>query len=354
MIKLFVKAATRFGRLAVLFFVVPALLIGAVWLSLLDRYPMAVLASSVVIIPMLLLAVTLLLGTLFLGFRNKTDPGVTEEQAPGIWRLWREVAGEKQANKTVIVINDDYNAAISETRGLVGRRPVLFIGLPLLALLDERAVKAVLAHELAHFRHKDTNGSLKLMELEMSFDAIFDYAPPGRTVSGSVLYWALGPIAKAFHEEEMRLSRVAEIKADRLSAELGDAYETARTLMLVVAGTQLLKERVYHPLNREVRGAMSVPKPPMERILKEAHCMQDADMVQTMLLAPDPDGDDDSESTHPHWRKRLAALGYEELPLIDPPVAFALDRTLDKTFIAEKIAEFDGKWTSMVGDYLDR
>nr|WP_188164411.1 M48 family metallopeptidase [Oryzicola mucosus] len=303
---------------------------------------------------MLLLAVTLLLGTLFPGVREKSEPGVTDEQAPGIWRLWREVAGEKQANKTVIVINEDYNAGIAETRGFKGRKPVLFIGLPLLALFDERAVKAVLAHELAHFQYKDTNGSLKLMDLEMSFDAIFDYAPPGRTVSGSVLYWALGPIAKAFHKEEMRLSRAAEIKADRLSAELGDAYETARSLMLLVAGGQLLKDRVYDPLNREVRGAMSVPKPPMMRILKEAHRLQNAAFVQKTLLVPDPDGSDDSESTHPNWRKRLAALGYEELPLIDPPIGSALDRTLSRAFTAEKIAELDTKWTSMVADYLDR
>lgn len=354
MIRLLVAAATRFGRLCVLFFVVPALLIGALWLAFLDRYPLVVLASALMVIPMVLLAVALLTGTVFMVAGDKREASVTEAQAPGLWRLWREVAGDRLARRTTLVINDDFNAAIGETRGVFGRRADLFVGLPLLTLLDIRALKAVLAHELAHFRHKDTNGSLKLTELEMSFNAIFDYAPPGTTLSGSVLYWALGPLARAFEKEELRLSRVAELEADRLSATLGDQHETARALILIVAGTELVKERVFIPLQREMLGAISAPRTPMTRILEVAPDMRSAETLQALLPPRAPEDDDDSAMTHPHWRKRLASLGFEEPPAVDPPLSFAVEEMLDAEFLAEKRTALDALWLAKVADYLDR
>ncbi|ESX14619.1 hypothetical protein X766_27180 [Mesorhizobium sp. LSJC255A00] len=231
MSRLIISAGRRFGRFTVLFFVVPALIIFCVWMSLLDNHPIWFIASGFVVMPIATTALAFLFGTLFAGFRRSKIKGVSEAEAPGLWALWRSVAGPHRAARTVVILEGNLNASVREERtllGLLGNRLFLTIGIPLLAVTDERALAAILAHEDAHVRNKDTNGSLNLAEFENGFGFVFEYAPPGTTITGSLLHAAIGWLSQSFEREEIRLSREAEIKADRHAASSGDAEHAAR------------------------------------------------------------------------------------------------------------------------------
>ncbi|RWA64352.1 M48 family metallopeptidase [Mesorhizobium sp.] len=325
-------------------------------MTLLDSHPIWFIASGFVVMPIATTAAAFLFGTLFAGFRRSKIQGVSRAEAPGLWNLWEKVAGPGRAARTVITLEDSLNASVREERtllGLLGRRLFLTVGIPLLAVTDENALAAILAHEDAHVRNKDTNGGLNLAEFENSFGFVFEYAPPGATISGSLLHAAIGWLSESFEREDIRLSREAEIKADRHAATSGNAEQAARALLLIAAADVHFTEKVYEPLRREIMGALRPPRPPLARLLEMA-----ADLSQSQYLNRCAqrawERPDDGKSTHPSWAQRLAALGYVETPEIDPIRRTALSTLLNPETAEQQIAGFNNRWTERMEDYLQR
>ncbi|MFJ3515380.1 MULTISPECIES: M48 family metallopeptidase [unclassified Streptomyces] len=85
---------------------------------------------------------------------------VVEAQEPELWRIVRDIAqqvGTRAPDEIVLI--DEVNAAVAEDARLLGLRPGtrrLYIGLPLMAGLDEMQLRAVLAHEMGHYANFDT------------------------------------------------------------------------------------------------------------------------------------------------------------------------------------------------------
>lgn len=356
MSRLVLSMGTSFGRFAILLFALPLFCPVLLWLLLLDRNPLAVIAGGVIAIPAAMLAFVLLIGALFAGFRSSQVQGISQHSAPKLWAVWEGVAGKHRAGRTTIVLSDNLNASIGEERpflGLLGRRVILTVGIPLLAVTDDKAFAAILAHEDAHLRNRDTNGGLNLAELDKSFDLIFDYAPPGRTVSGSLFYWLLSPLSSAMEREGIRLSRRAEIDADRHAATSGDAYQAARALLLIGAADAFFEHRVYDPLKRELLGTMVPPPPPLDRVLRAAKELSSHSILQEYAQRA-WDAPDNESADHPPWSERLAALGYSSVPAMEPVLVSALSSLLSNEVVTERVHHFDGEWTSKVADHLDR
>ncbi|RVC81977.1 hypothetical protein EN745_08140 [Mesorhizobium sp. M4A.F.Ca.ET.022.05.2.1] len=356
MSRFIISAGRRFGRFGVLFFVGPAAIIFCVWMSLLDSHPVWFIAGGFLVMPISTTAAAFLFGTLFAGFRRSKVKGVSRAEAPGLWDQWEKVAGPRRAARTVIALEDSLNASVREERtllGLLGRRLFLTVGIPLLVVTDENALAAILAHEDAHVRNKDTNGGLNLAEFENGFGFVFEYAPPGVTISGSLLHAAIGWLSESFEREDIRLSREAEIKADRHAATSGNAEQAARALLLVAAADVHFAEKVYEPLRREVMGALRPPRPPLARLLEAAGELSQAQYLnacaQKAWVRPD-----DGKSTHPSWAQRLAALGYVEAPEIAPIRRTALSTLLSPDTAEQQIAAFNSRWTGQMEDYLQR
>lgn len=355
MSRLVLYAGRSFGRFAVLLFALPLFVPLLVGLYFLDRYPLFAIIGGIVAIPAAMLAFVLLIGMIFAGFKRSKAEGIARESAPRLWQMWEDIAGTGRAARTSIVLRPDLNASIGEERpflGFFGRWSILAIGIPLLAVTDEPALAAILAHEDAHLRSKDTNGGLNLAELEKCFELIFDYAPPGKTVSGTLFYLMLSPLSKTLEREEVRLSRRAEIEADRRAAQAGDAHNAARALLLIGAASLLFKDRVDDPLRRELLGSMTPPEPPLGRTLDAASELSRPNLLNTYVLKA-WDAPDDETSDHPPWSERLAALGYNSPPIIEPVQHTTLS-LLDCQTVAESVSHFDDEWTSRVADHLEK
>ncbi|MFI0849414.1 M48 family metallopeptidase [Mesorhizobium sp. IMUNJ 23232] len=353
---LIIATGRRFGRFAVLLFVVPAFVIFCLWMMLMDTHPLWFIISGFIALPVAMMGVAFLLSTLFAGFRRTRIEGISRQEAPALWTLWEAVAGEHRAARTVIVLDNQLNAGISEERtilGLLGRRIFLQIGLPLLAITDKRAFAAVLAHEDAHLRNHDTNGGLRFAEFANSLVFVFEYASPEETVSGKLLYMALGWLSDSFGKEQVRLSRDAEIKADRVAAQSADAVEIARSILLIGAANLLFKEEVYDPLERELMGAMQAPRPPLDRVLEKSALLSDRSLLNAYAGKAYAQPDDPG-STHPSCAQSLAALGFHEKFDVEPPIKSALSEILDSSLTERKIAEANRDWIVKVDDYLQR
>jgi heat shock protein HtpX len=74
---------------------------------------------------------------------------VTREQCPTLFKRVDEVARSlNTSGADIIVVDDRFNASITELGR--HRKKVLYLGLPLLSILDARETTALLAHELGH------------------------------------------------------------------------------------------------------------------------------------------------------------------------------------------------------------
>ncbi|AJF66982.1 M48 family metallopeptidase [Streptomyces vietnamensis] len=116
-----------------------------------------------ILIVSVLLAIPVFRGMLMLRTPRDEEPGgvlVTEADEPRLWRTVRELAREVGTRAPdEIRLTADVNAAVTEDArllGLLGGVRRLYLGLPLMAGLDEAGLRAVLAHELGHYVNSDT------------------------------------------------------------------------------------------------------------------------------------------------------------------------------------------------------
>lgn len=335
------------GRYAVLVPVAVLLAVFAAWLLVLDSHPLAALATAFVVLPATTGAVFLAYGLLLLPRRGKVVPGVDESAAPGVWSMWREL-DRRPASGRRLLIDADWNASIGEQRrfmGLFGRRITMTIGLPLLIVLDERAVRAIVAHEVAHAELQHTSGGANLVEFIAAVRNIFEYADPDTTITGAIAVILLEALLKWIEGERLMLSRRNELEADRVAAGRVGAAEMARALVLLIGMNARTEELVFKPLEKELLGAIRPPRPPLARITRDLEAIRMPGMVEAAARACMASREDDATATHPSLRQRLANLGFPEVPDIEPVQTSASDRLLDAVAARDLVAQLDGRWS---------
>ena len=184
------------------------------------------------------LALVLLFGAGPLLLRLYRAQPADETSAPGLVRLMRELAAQAGLPAPrVWIIEERSPSAFATCVAPRGAAVALTTGL--LALLTERELRAVLAHELAHIRRRDTRaaslcvtlaGALPLLALAalavLGGGDDDDEAPAGPQ---AWLLAALAPLAAAI--VLLALDRGREYEADRWAAELcGDPAALADAL----------------------------------------------------------------------------------------------------------------------------
>lgn len=125
---------------------------------------------------------------------------------------------------------DPQHAAVAATRGL-------------LSMLDRREIRGVMAHELAHVKHRDTLTMTVTATIAGAIGALANFAfffggrdEEGRPTGliGAIVIAVLGPIAAGL--VQMAISRGREYEADRTGAEIsGDPQALASALQKIEA-----------------------------------------------------------------------------------------------------------------------
>jgi len=125
---------------------------------------------------------------------------------------------------------DPQHAAVAATRGL-------------LSMLDRREIRGVMAHELAHVKHRDTLTMTVTATIAGAIGALANFAfffggrdeegrPTG--IIGAIVIAVIGPIAAGL--VQMAISRGREYEADRAGAEIsGDPEALAAALQKIEA-----------------------------------------------------------------------------------------------------------------------
>lgn len=348
------KTILRLGRYAVLPVAAFGCALAVVWLTAIDRYTMLALATAPIVLSVTPAAIALAFRILLLPSRGDRNPEVDEVAAPGLWAIWQEFERDFTRSGRTLRIDANFNASIGEESryaGLFKRHVTMTVGLPLLMILDERAVRAIVAHELAHARLQHASGGSNLSDFIAASENILYYADPDRTITGRIAYVLLHSMLEWLGKEYRTLSRENELCADAGAAEQVGRDEAARALVLVETCGTRLSDLVFSPLEKEMLGAIKVPAAPLQRIVRqlaEIRAPEHFAATAAACLAREPKPD----STHPPFDKRLANLGFADIPAIDSVQTSAVDRVLSREAVAMLSAQFDDEWRRRVRELV--
>lgn len=214
---------------------------------------------------------------------------VDETSSPYLYNMVRDLAARAQLPMPRVYLIDEAqpnafatgrnpeNAAVAATTGIV-------------SLLSERELRGVMAHELAHVKHRDILTSTIAATLAGAISALANFAMffGGRDEEGrpanavvAIIVAIIAPLAAAMIQ--MAISRAREFEADRGGAE--------------ISGNPLALASALGKIDAYARG---IPFP-----TAEAHPAT----AQMMIMNPLAGGAIDSLfSTHPKTAERIARL----------------------------------------------
>ena len=195
---------------------------------------------------------------------------LVQGEAPGLHSTVERLALKAEVVKPRLhLIPDSFPRALSAGRG--GRGAVLAVSTGLLSAATPAELEGVVAHEIAHLRHRDVQVQTIAVLIAT---ALVELSRIGGWFQRALLF-VLGPIAAAFIH--LLLSPKREFEADRLAAELcGSPHGLADALIRLDQASELVEFRAsaateplytVDPFAEEGLGGLFVTHPPVgERV----------------------------------------------------------------------------------------
>jgi Zn-dependent protease with chaperone function len=250
---------------------------------------------------------------------------VTKEEAPKLFACLEELRAKcKSKPFQSVLITPDFNAGVVHRPrlGMLGwPRHYLLIGLPLLELLTEAEMTAVLAHEFAHLSRRHTRFGPWLYRLRLSWDFLFtEYLNrpqfEGEISSRALLRKYVNWFWPYFNAHAFVFSRANEYEADSVAASITGPQSAAAALARIRVCSEVIDEKFWPELWRQ---AVKTPEPPSDPF------EQLATFVRTHFETPRPELLDaalrtitTNNDTHPCLRERIASLQFKEFGSLAP------------------------------------
>ena len=352
--RLIIKVISLCGRYSLLLLLPPLVLAVWGWLLLFDDHPWLSIILAVPLWLAVLSTIVLVLGMLFASVRRPKGLTVDRAAAPEIWDYWDTASPKGRNVRRQIIIDPKINAAMAEHSrfaGLFGHDETLVLGLGLLILLDRPAVEAVLEHEFAHAELKHSAGLTRVHEFLMTYEAFDGYLSDDLPLVELFLDAVFPVFAGWLGKEYRHQSKIHELQADRQSADRVGAEAEARSQILLEGSAHAARTSIFDPLEKELRGAVVAPKPPLDRILAMRAELTSLGSIEeavkeVLLEKPDPDAD------HPPLEERLAAIGARADMAIEPVGPPAVETMLPEETRDWLLRDLNNEWTEAVNAYV--
>jgi heat shock protein HtpX len=260
-------------------------------------------------------------------------PRLDEEREARLFREIRQIAVQlSEPMPDEIYLVNNVNAGVIVRGGFLGfrSRRILVLGLPLFSLLTVAELRAVLAHEFAHYyggdthllrwvyaAHKATSRTLARLAGESSMGSFMKELSPATMVllPYMVVVLLLAGYWRLFLQATASLSQKQEYRADELASLIAGGAELARGLVRIEGATPILPafwmQDMVPPLVAGIR-------PPFTDGFLQR--MQAPSAVESARLRVEEELNNPRHRllrTHPPLRDRLAAMA--RYPAKDAP-----------------------------------
>jgi Zn-dependent protease with chaperone function len=244
---------------------------------------------------------------------------VTREDAPALFELIDKFKTELNTKVDVVMVNDDFNAFVTQIPrlGFLGLHTnYLVLGLPLMAALNANQFSAVLAHELGHLSGNHSKRAAWVYGLRARWSSLLINMRQESPLAFAIFYVFFSWLAPRFNAYTMALARAQELDADKDAERIAGSGNVASSLVLVRLKGRYLDE-VWTSVTRK---AIDSPTP-VEGIYNEVTESMRSLPVENVkaqdwlkkALAERGSGMD----THPPLCERLGARGclhdYQEI-----------------------------------------
>jgi Zn-dependent protease with chaperone function len=290
--------------------------------------------------------------SLFAGF-SKGSFGLEKDRddCPRLYEVLEEVARKVDTDPVdqVYIAPGSAIGVHQEGRGPFGlfgsKKRVLTLGLSTMHFLTISELKAILAHEYAHFSHSDTKYSRFIYQVSLSIRKAMD----GMKSSGGILtyvnpfYWFFYLYSKSYALLSSGFSRSREFLADRMACSLYGADVFSSALKKVCTDGTLFEMTVYKNIVEMLRQKKAFVNMYLafRKFREEQLTSKERDKLYKKLLADEPSLFD----SHPTFKERMDAV--EKLPKAVKPV------TVSALLLFDQPEEIEKELTDFLTEVMD-
>lgn len=244
-------------------------------------------------------------------------------------------------------------AAIDTPAWRLRRRRTLVLGFPVLATLSLPELRAVIAHEVAHFSSAYDGFAAWVYRTRASWLALRTTLDR-RMATPIYVYWLLHWYVPRLNAAAAAVSRRHELVADRVAAKVAGGRAAADALVAFECGARFADDTHWPAIRISHRTASEPPRPYSQMLTWNARPTS-MDVVESLFERDTEPGD-----THPSLRERL--VRFDEPVRIPPPIAKSaghellgpelerLARRLDEGWMLQNGAS----WHQDRAEYLER
>jgi Zn-dependent protease with chaperone function len=235
----------------------------------------------------------------------------------------------------------DASATVYSGPWRLRRRRTLVLGLPVLTTLSTAEVRAVIAHELAHFSRAHDAFAAWVYVTRRSWFAL-RAALDERLATPVYVYWFIRWYVPRLNVASAEVARRHELAADRLAAEVAGSRTAADALVVFESGARFLTDTHWPAIDVSHETAAEPPRPYSQMLTWDARAISPEALGA--LFA----GETRPWHTHPSLRDRFDRL-QEAIRIPPPAIRSAGEEILGVEL--EKIAiELDRQWMTQNGD----
>jgi Zn-dependent protease with chaperone function len=233
------------------------------------------------------------------------------------------------------------SAAVDTPSWWLRRRRTLVLGFPVLTTLSLHELRAVIAHELAHFSSAHDPFASWVYRTRASWLALRT-ALDRRLATPVYVYWILRWYEPRLKAASAEVSRRHELVADRVAMTVAGSRAAADALLVFESGERFADDTHWPAIQAAYQTAAVPPRPYSEMLTWNAR-QASTDLVES-LLADDTESDD----THPSLRERLARFG--QTARVPPPMARSAGHELLGPQLEVLAQRLDERWMARYGD----
>ena len=246
-----------------------------------------------------------------------------------------------------IVISGGFNASAAaySPAWRVLKRRTLVLGLPVLTTLSTAELRAVIAHELAHFSSAHDAFAAWVYRTRRGWIALRTSLDQ-RLATPLYVYSLIGWYVPRLNAASAEVARRHEFTADRVAATVGGSRAAADALVVFESGARFADETYWPELRTSYESATEPPRPYSQMLTWNARLIS-ADALDALF-----EEEAEPSCTHPSLRERLAHL--QEEVRVSPPAVRSAGEEILGAELGKVAAQLDRDWITRYGDAWTR